>query len=134
MHLKGEVKRMPKINRIRIVNFSYHHDSRHILDECFDFHGGDNALLNLANGGGKSVLVQMFLQPIVPEARIQGRNLASFFRRQKLPAYIMIEWKLDGAGGYLLTGICITAADASEPEGRTRIRYFTYWPLMPLIS
>lgn len=126
MHLKGEVKRMPKINRIRIVNFSYNHDSRHILDECFDFHGGDNALLNLANGGGKSVLVQMFLQPIVPEARIQGRNLASFFRRQKLPAYIMIEWKLDGAGGYLLTGICITAADAAEPEGRTRIRYFTF--------
>lgn len=117
---------MPKINRIRIVNFFYNNDSRHILDESFDFHGGDNALLNLANGGGKSVLVQLFLQPIVPGARIQGRNLSGFFRKQKLPAYIMIEWKLDGAGGYLLTGICITAADTAEPEDKTRTRYFTF--------
>ncbi len=117
---------MPKINRIRIVNFSYNHDSRHILDESFDFHGGDNALLNLANGGGKSVLVQLFLQPIVPRAKIQGRNIASFFHKQRLPAYIMIEWKLDGAGGYLLTGIGITAADTEENEDKNRIRYFTF--------
>ncbi len=118
---------MPKINRIRIVNFSYNHESRHILDECFDFHGGDDALLHLSNGGGKSVLVQLFLQPIVPGAKIQGRNISSFFRKQKLPAYIMIEWKLDGAGGgYLLTGIGFTAADAAEQEGKTRIRYFTF--------
>jgi energy-coupling factor transporter ATP-binding protein EcfA2 len=48
---------MPRINRIRIINFSYNNDSRHILDETFNFHGGENALLNLANGGGKSVLV-----------------------------------------------------------------------------
>lgn len=118
---------MPKINRIRIVNFSYNNESRHIRDERFDFYGGNDALLHLANGGGKSVLVQLFLQPIVPGAKIQGRNLAGFFRRQKQPAYIMIEWKLDGAGaGYLLTGIAISAADASEPESKTRIRYFTF--------
>ncbi len=96
---------MPRINRIRIVNFSYNNDSRHILDETFNFHGGENALLNLANGGGKSVLVQLFLQPVAPGAKIQGRNIAGFFRKKKLPAYIMIEWKLDGAGGYLLTGV-----------------------------
>ncbi|PHJ37648.1 hypothetical protein P378_15465 [Desulforamulus profundi] len=73
---------MPRINRIRIVNFSYNNDSRHILDETFNFHGGENALLNLANGGGKSVLVQLFLQPVVPGVRIQGRNIAGFFRKK----------------------------------------------------
>jgi len=95
---------MPRINRIRIVNFSYNNDSRHILDETFDFHGGENALLSLANGGGKSVLVQLFLQPVVPGARIQRRGIEDFFCKKKLPTYIMIEWKLDGDGGYLLTG------------------------------
>jgi len=44
---------MPRINRIRIINFSYNNDSRHIQDETFNFHGGENALLSLANGGGK---------------------------------------------------------------------------------
>lgn len=119
---------MPRINRIRIVNFSYNHDSRHIVDETFNFHGGQNALLSLANGGGKSVLVQLILQVIVPNARIQGRNIASFFSGKKLPSYVMIEWKLDGqGGGYLLTGIGITAAEAGEHEGsRPRIRYFTF--------
>ncbi len=66
------------------------------MDECFDFHGGESALLNLANGGGKSVLVQLFLQPIVPEVRIQGRKMAGFFRKQKQPTFILLEWKLDG--------------------------------------
>lgn len=118
---------MPNINRIRIVNFSYNHDSRHIIDETFNFHGGDDALLNLSNGGGKSVLVQLFLQVIVPGAKIQGRNIASFFRKKSLPAYIMIEWKLDGGGGYLLTGTGITSAENAEQEGsRPRVRYFTF--------
>ena len=119
---------MPRINRIRIVNFSYNHESRHIIDESFNFHGGEDALLNLSNGGGKSVLVQLFLQVIVPGAKIQGRKISDFFRKQKLPAYIMIEWKLDGAGGgYLLTGIGITAAEDAEQEGaRPRIRYFNF--------
>jgi hypothetical protein len=118
---------MPRINRVRIVNFSYNNDSRRILDETFNFHGGENALLNLANGGGKSVLVQLFLQPVVPEVKIQGRNIAGFFRKKKLPAYMMIEWKLDGAGGYLLTGIGIVSAEAPGVEDeKNRIRYFTF--------
>ncbi|MDD2553458.1 MAG: hypothetical protein PHP51_02655, partial [Desulfotomaculaceae bacterium] len=118
---------MPRINRIRIVNFSYNNDSRRILDETFNFHGGENALLNLANGGGKSVLVQLFLQPVVPGVKIQGRNIAGFFRKKKLPAYIMIEWKLDGAGGYLLTGIGMVSAEAPGAEDeKNRVRYFTF--------
>jgi len=118
---------MPRINRVRIVNFSYNNDSRRILDETFNFHGGENALLNLANGGGKSVLVQLFLQPLVPGVKIQGRNIVSFFRKKKQPSYIMIEWKLDQAGGYLLTGIGITSIEAPGMEDeKNRIRYFTF--------
>ena len=118
---------MPNINRIRIINFSYNHDSRHIVDETFNFHGGEDALLNLANGGGKSVLVQLFLQVIVPGAKIQGRNIASFFRKKSQPTYIMIEWKLDGGGGYLLTGIGMTSAEAVEGEGaKPRVRFFNF--------
>jgi hypothetical protein len=117
---------MPRINRIRVINFSYNNDSRHILDETFNFHGGENALLNLANGGGKSVLVQLFLQPVIPNAKIQGRNLAGFFHKKRLPAYIMIEWKLDDAGGYLVTGVAIVSVEAGTEDEKSRIRYFTF--------
>ena len=119
---------MPCINRIRIINFSYNNDVRHILDETFDFHSGENALLNLSNGGGKSVLVQLMLQPVVPRAKIQGRNIADFFKRQKRPAYVLIEWKLDGAGGYLLTGIALASEEtrSSDEDEQGRVRHFTF--------
>ena len=29
---------MPQINRIRIINFSYNNDKRHIIDESFNFY------------------------------------------------------------------------------------------------
>lgn len=118
---------MPQINRLRIINFSYNNDNRHILDETFNFHGGENALLSLANGGGKSVLVQLFLQPVIPNVRIQGRSLNGFFHKQKLPTFVLLEWKLDDGGGYLLTGIGIIPAEATgAEEGKPKIRYFTF--------
>ena len=119
---------MPKINRLRIINFAYNHDRRHILDETFNFYGGENALLSLANGGGKSVLVQLILQPVVPGAKLQGRPILSFFRRRKLPAYVLLEWKLDGGGGYLLTGIALASQEAKgvEEDEKSRLKYFTF--------
>ena len=120
---------MPQINRIRIINFSYNNDNRHIIDEKFNFYQGENALLSLANGGGKSVLVQLLLQPIIPCAKLQGRSISDFFRKRKYPAYVLIEWKLDDMGGYLLTGICLAGYESQAAEGieeRTGIRYFTF--------
>lgn len=72
-------------------------------------------------------MVQLFLQPIVPEVRIQGRKIAGFFRKQKQPTFILLEWKLDGGGGYLLTGMGIVPAQAASGEEISgKIRYFTF--------
>lgn len=120
---------MPKINRVRIVNFSYNDNNRHIIDELFDFYGGENALLSLSNGGGKSVLVQAMLQPVLPKATLLGRKFGDFFAGRKTPAYIMTEWKLDDDAGYLLAGIAMTSRtghSANEEEETTDIRYFTF--------
>lgn len=120
---------MPKINRIRIVNFSYNNNNRHIVDEMFDFYQGENALLSLANGGGKSVLVQAVLQPILPKVSLLGRKFGDFFTSKRTPSYIMIEWLLDDDAGYLLTGIAVTSVvshAAGEEEQSADIRYFTF--------
>lgn len=120
---------MPKINRVRIVNFSYNDNNRHIIDELFDFYSGENALLSLSNGGGKSVLVQAMLQPVLPKATLLGRKFGDFFIGRKTPSYIMTEWKLDDDAGYLLTGIAVTGRSvhsANDQEEISEIRYFTF--------
>ncbi len=118
---------MPKINRIRITNFIY--NNRHIIDETFDFYNGENALLSLANGGGKSVLVQTIFQPIVPKTKLLGRSFSDFFIGKKDPVYIMIEWILDDQAGYLLTGIGISSSinyTLNSDEDNLNLRFYTY--------
>lgn len=120
---------MPKINRIRITNFSYNNNHRHIIDETFDFYNGENALLSLANGGGKSVLVQTILQPIAPKTKILGRSISDFFIGKKDPVYIMIEWLLDDEAGFLLTGIGISPSMNYNPnadEDNLNLRFYTF--------
>ncbi|MDC7289044.1 hypothetical protein NXH76_14635 [Blautia schinkii] len=119
---------MPKINRIRIMNFSYNNDTREIPDEIFRFYDGENALLNLANGGGKTVLIQLFLQPILPDLKLQKRKMIDYFRKNSAPAYVMIEWLLDNptVKDYLLTGIAIAPGNSMNTEESNRINYFTF--------
>ena len=119
---------MPKINRLRVINFYYNNDVRHIGDETFSFYGGENALLNLANGGGKSVLVQLMLQPIIPDLKLQNRNMLSYFKRSSYPAFILIEWLLDNEmkKDYLMTGISIAPKSSTDENAGNRINYFTF--------
>ncbi len=95
---------MAKISKIRIINFTYN-DNRHIYDQTFDFYNGEDTLLNLQNGGGKTVLVQMMLQPIIPKQKLKDRLFKSYFTNSKAPVYIMIEWIPDDSSKKVLTGI-----------------------------
>lgn len=120
---------MPQINRIRIINFSYNNNHRNIVDETFDLLQGENALFNLKNGGGKSVLVQLLLQPIIPKTKLMSRRIEDFFKGKKTPSYIMIEWKLEDQGGYLLTGIALTNKESQvreQDDANHAIKYFTF--------
>ncbi len=120
---------MPQINRVRIINFSYNNNNRNIVDETFDFFQGENALLSLKNGGGKSVLVQLLLQPIIPKTRLMSRRIEDFFRGKKSPTYVLVEWKLEDQGGYLLTGIGLTNKESQvreQDELNNSTKYFTF--------
>lgn len=120
---------MPQINRVRIINFSYNNNNRNIVDETFDFFQGENALLSLKNGGGKSVLVQLLLQPIIPKTRLMSRRIEDFFRGKKSPTYVLVEWKLEDQGGYLLTGIGLTNKESQvreQDESNNSTKYFTF--------
>ena len=109
---------MPQINRVRIINFSYNNHHRNIIDETFDFFQGENALLNLKNGGGKSVLVQLLMQPVIPKTKLMGWRMEDFFRGKKTPAYVMIEVEAGGPGGLFAHGY--RDGEPDEPRPRER--------------
>ncbi|MDD4049159.1 MAG: hypothetical protein PHI90_10190, partial [Clostridia bacterium] len=120
---------MPQINRLRIINFSYNNHNRHIVDETFDLYQGQDALLSLKNGGGKSVLVQLLFQPIIPKIKLMNRRMEDFFKGKKTPSYVLIEWKLEEQGGYLLTGIGLSNRESQvreQDEINSSLKYFTF--------
>lgn len=115
---------MPVINRIRIANINY--DGKYIGDEIFDTYDGENTLLNLKNGSGKSVLVQLMLQPIIPCISVHGRKIESYLQQNK-PSVIMLEWKLDNTPvpTYFLTAL-VMRLNAFDEKSSSRVNYFTF--------
>lgn len=114
---------MPKINRIRIANVPY--NGKYIVDQMIDTFSGENVLINLANGCGKSVITQMIMQPIVPTTKIHKRKVESYLT-SKEPTFVMIEWILDNTSRqtYFLTGIVMNKTVTEEND--YRIKYFTF--------
>ena len=124
---------MPQISKIRIVNFKYNDDKRFIPDELYDLtsNSGDalNSLFNLNNGGGKTVLVQLMMQPVNPKAMAGGRRVEEYFTRQGDHSFVLIEWTTDGSHDKLLTGIAMAASGAGSLDDAKRgnsIRYYTF--------
>ena len=126
---------MPQLNKVRIVNFYYNDGNRLIADELYDFRNADskkakNVLINLANGGGKSVLVQLMMQPILPKAKVAGRRIESFFTKPNYHSYVLLEWQKDKSPEKLLTGISMRSAVSSDngnDERGRKIQYYTFY-------
>jgi DNA repair exonuclease SbcCD ATPase subunit len=97
---------MPKLSKFRVVNLIYN-DTRHIYDEVFDFSGGSNAMMLLANGGGKTVLTQMMMQTVIPKTDLKTRKFADYFKNNHKPTLLMSEWLLDSDAGKILMGLVI---------------------------
>jgi len=124
---------MPQINKIRIVNFNYNDGNRFIPDELYDLSSDKgealNSLFNLNNGGGKTVLVQLMMQPVHPRAMAGERHIEDYFCRPGDHSFVLIEWNLDGSDDKLLTGIAIAGSASENTDERLRgnsIRYYTF--------
>lgn len=122
---------MPAIRKIRIVNFRFNDGAKLIPDEVFCTENAEgkpiDTLLNLDNGGGKSVIVQLLLQPVCPKAKVQNRNISDYFQKGTDHAFVLIEWALDGSSNSLLTGIALAASTTADDENESKtIRYYTF--------
>lgn len=95
---------MPNINRVRYVNFQYG-AGMIIRDKTYNM-GGQHTLLNLINGGGKTSMIHMLAQAVIPNTSYDKRPLSLYFNGAPRTTYVLIEWLLDNNSGYLLSGFC----------------------------
>lgn len=78
-----------------------------ISDECL-YLNGENTLLTMDNGVGKTVMVQLITSLFVhkKDRNVKERPFAGYFNSNK-PSFIMVEWSLDGGNGFVLTGMMV---------------------------
>ena len=127
---------MPSINRIRVNNVKYNFGTQMYDDFSMRLYG-QNTLYDLANGGGKSVLMLLLMQCMIPNCTLDDKQpLEKLFRENcgNTTIHSLIEWKLDPADvkdgmRYMATGFCARKArDHSEDENKevASVEYFNY--------
>lgn len=127
---------MPQINRIRVNNVKYNFGTQFYDDFVMRF-SCKNTIYDLANGGGKSVLMLLLLQNLIPNCTLDEKQpIEKLFRTGNGSSTIhsLVEWKLDKENTknnykYMLTGFCARKArdeENTESTQNTSIEYFNY--------
>lgn len=126
---------MPQINRIRVNNVKYNFGTQYYDDFLMRF-SGKNTIYDLANGGGKSVLMLLLLQNMIPNCTLDEKQpVEKLFRTGSGSNTIhsMVEWLLSDVHQknhykYMLTGFCARKAREEETEDKdaAEIDYFNY--------
>lgn len=130
---------MPHINRIRVNNVKYNFGTQYYDDFVLRF-SGKNTIYDLANGGGKSVLMLLLLQNLLPNCTLDEKQpIEKLFRsgNGNTTIHSLIEWKLNpchvkNGFQYMTTGFCARKSRGSAGEestassDRASIDYFNY--------
>ncbi|APC40161.1 coiled-coil domain-containing protein [Clostridium estertheticum] len=128
---------MPQINRIRINNVKYNNGTQTYDDFKMEL-SCSNTLYDLANGGGKSLLMLLLMQNLIPNCHLDDKQpIEKLFRGKDSSNVIhsLIEWRLDDGDKsgykYMTTGFC--ARKGTENPGNienkkdtTSFDYFNY--------
>ncbi len=86
---------MPNINRIRVNNVKYNFGTQGYDDFSMRMYG-KNTLYDLANGGGKSVLMLLLLQNLIPNCTLDEKQpIEKLFRNGggNTTIHSLVEWK-----------------------------------------
>lgn len=127
---------MPHINRIRVNNVKYNFGTQFYDDFILRF-SGKNTIYDLANGGGKSVLMLLLLQNLIPNCTLDEKQpIEKLFRGNgSTVIHSLIEWKLNAnhvqdGYKYMTTGFCARKGKEGPEESGERenaaIEYFNY--------
>ncbi|MGN0437229.1 MAG: hypothetical protein ACI4F4_01815 [Lachnospiraceae bacterium] len=114
---------MPNINRIRVNNVKYNFGTQSYDDFSMRMYG-KNTLYDLANGGGKSILMLLLLQNLIPNCTLDEKQpIEKLFRTGggNTTIHSLVEWKLDDKDikegyRYMTTGFCARKAKDGDTE------------------
>ncbi len=96
------------VSKIRLANILYEDGQKRYNDELF-IPDSNNTAFVLENGGGKTVLVQMILQAVLPRHNHAGRKIWETLQLSSGAAHIAVEWQLsESPRRYLLTAVTYT--------------------------
>ena len=91
---------MPQINRIRVNNIKYNFGTQFYDDFVMRF-SCRNSIYDLANGGGKSVLMLLLMQNLIPNCTLDDKQpIEKLFRsgNGNTAIHSLVEWRLDSYG------------------------------------
>lgn len=123
---------MPKLRHVRVVNALFN-EGKGIYEDFRMPFNGFNATYELVNGGGKSVLLMLLLQCVLPNTALeQKRPFRDMFSGgdENRTTHVLAEWELDDSVSgekYLLTGFCAKKRSSTDEDApRSDIKYFNY--------
>lgn len=118
---------MPNINRIRVNNVKYNFGTQSYDDFIMKMYGR-NTLYDLANGGGKSVLMLLLMQCVIPNSTLDDKQpIEKLFRgNDNTCIHSLIEWKLDDCDiteglRYMTTGFAAKKAGSGKDADQVMI-------------
>ena len=112
---------MGNINRIRVNNVKYNFGTQ-FYDDFLMRMSGKNTIYDLANGGGKSILMLLLMQNMIPNCTLDEKQpIEKLFRSGcgNTVIHSMVEWNLSencirNHYRYMLTGFCARKASSGE--------------------
>ena len=126
------VMEMPKLRSVRVVNAQFNEGKGLYQDFRMPFYGR-NGTYELGNGMGKSVLLMLILQCVLPNAAPDPNKPFKYMFAggdRNRTTHVLAEWELDevvDGRRYLLTGFCAKRKSDQEDEGESdEIKYFSY--------
>ncbi len=114
---------MPQINRIRVNNVKYNFGTQ-VYDDFVMRFNGKNTIYDLANGGGKSLLMLLLMQNMLPNCTLDDKQpIEKLFRQGggNTCIHSLVEWKLDSCYQkdgykYMTTGFCARKGRGAEDD------------------
>ena len=126
---------MPHINRLRLVNVNFN-DAKGIYDNFMMRLNGKSTTYDLMNTGGKSLLLLMLLQTVIPNTYLKKEKpVKNIFAggNPKRTSHCLVEWILDEGYQYkyMLTGFCARKKqdigdEENNLENKLEIDYYNY--------
>ena len=134
---------MPQINRIRVNNVKYNFGTQ-VYDDFVMRFNCQNTIYDLANGGGKSLLMLLLMQNMIPNCTLDDKQpIEKLFRQGSGNTCIhsLVEWKLDpcyqkDGFRFMTTGFCARKGRGTDDENQdgqeqtaaptASVEYFNY--------